>query len=38
VHDIIDPRDTRPMLSDWIEWIQPILPDLRGPSSFLIRP
>ena len=38
VHDIIDPRDTRPMLSDWIEWIQPILPDLRGPSSFSIRP
>ncbi len=38
VHDLIDPRDTRPMLCDWIDWIQPILPSLKGPKSFPVRP
>ena len=38
VHDLIDPRDTRPMLCDWIDWIQPILPSLMGPKSFPVRP
>ena len=38
VHDVIDPRDTRPMLCDWIGWIQPILPSLKGPSAFPVRP
>ena len=38
VHDLIDPRDTRPMLCDWIDWIQPILPSLKGPKSFSVRP
>jgi acetyl-CoA carboxylase carboxyltransferase component len=38
VHDVIDPRDTRPLLCDWVEWIQPILPSLVGPSAFPVRP
>ncbi len=38
VHDIIDPRETRPMLCRWIERIQPLLPTLLGPSSFALRP
>ena len=38
VHDVIDPRDTRPLLCDWIDWIQPILPSLLGPSAFPVRP
>ena len=38
VHDVIDPRDTRPMLCDWIEWVQPRLPPLLGPSGFSVRP
>ena len=37
VHEVIDPRETRPKLCDWIEWIQPILPPLKGPSSFSVR-
>jgi acetyl-CoA carboxylase carboxyltransferase component len=38
VHDLIDPRETRPMLGRWIERIQPLLPPLLGPSSFTVRP
>jgi acetyl-CoA carboxylase carboxyltransferase component len=38
VHDVIDPRETRPLLCDWIEWVQPILPSLVGPSAFPVRP
>ena len=38
LHDLIDPRDTRPRLAAWIEWIQPLLADLRGPCSFPVRP
>jgi methylmalonyl-CoA decarboxylase subunit alpha len=38
VHEVIDPRDTRPKLCDWVEWIQPILPQLVGPSAFPARP
>ena len=37
-HDIIDPRETRARLCDWIEWTQPTLEALRGPSRFLLRP
>jgi len=25
VHDLIDPRRTRPALCDWLEWVQPLL-------------
>jgi acetyl-CoA carboxylase carboxyltransferase component len=38
VHDLIDPRDTRPMLCEWVEWIQPKLETLTGPARFTMRP
>ena len=38
MHEVIDPRETRSRLCAWIEWIQPLLPDLRGPVSFPMRP
>ena len=38
VHELIDPRDTRPILCRWVDRIQPLLPDLLGESHFTIRP
>jgi len=38
VHELIDPRETRPMLCEWIDWIQPRLDGLVGPVQFGIRP
>ncbi len=38
VHEMIDPRETRPYLCRWIEWIQPLLETLKGPVRFGIRP
>ena len=38
VHELIDPRDTRPMLCRWVDRIQSLLPDLLGESHFTIRP
>ncbi len=38
VHDLIDPRHTRPVLCDWINWIQPQLQSHRGPRAYTIRP
>jgi acetyl-CoA carboxylase carboxyltransferase component len=38
VHELIDPRETRPKLCRWIDRIQPLLPPLLGPSSFSFRP
>lgn len=38
VHELIDPRETRPMLCEWIDWIQPQLETLTGPVSFPMRP
>ena len=38
VHDLIDPRDTRPALCDWVDWIQPKLDGLTGPVGFAMRP
>ena len=38
VHDLIDPRETRPELCKWLARVQPLLPDLLGPSAFAIRP
>lgn len=31
MHDLIDPRETRPALCDWIARVQPLLPGLIGP-------
>jgi acetyl-CoA carboxylase carboxyltransferase component len=38
VHELIDPRETRPTLCQWIEWIQPLLDKLTGPTTFPMRP
>ena len=38
VHELIDPRETRPVLCEWVEWIQPQLDTLLGPSHFPMRP
>ena len=38
VHELIDPRETRPTLCQWIDWIQPQLDTLVGPVSFPMRP
>ncbi len=38
VHELIDPRETRPMLCRWIEWIQPRLDELIEPVRFGPRP
>ncbi|MEO0785168.1 MAG: carboxyl transferase domain-containing protein [Pseudomonadota bacterium] len=38
VHELIDPRETRPMLCRWIDRVQPLLPSLLGPRTFPYRP
>ena len=38
VHELIDPRETRPMLCEWVDWIQPQLDNLKGPVRFGMRP
>jgi acetyl-CoA carboxylase carboxyltransferase component len=38
VHDLIDPRETRPRLCDWIDEIGPVLAQLRGPRAYTPRP
>ncbi|MEQ9639093.1 MAG: carboxyl transferase domain-containing protein [Alphaproteobacteria bacterium] len=37
-HDIIDPRDTRPVLCNWLDWVQPRLDADLGPALFAPRP
>ncbi len=38
VHELIDPRETRPTLCRWVDWIQPQLEELTGPTMFPMRP
>jgi acetyl-CoA carboxylase carboxyltransferase component len=38
VHDLIDPRETRPALCRWIEWAAPLIRGRRGPRSYTFRP
>ncbi len=38
VHELIDPRETRPFLARWVDWIQSRLEQLKGPVTFGIRP
>ena len=38
VHDLIDPRETRPQLARWIDRIQPLLEHEKGESYFMARP
>ena len=37
LHELIDPRETRPMLCDWIRWIAPLLTQHLGPTRFPYR-
>jgi acetyl-CoA carboxylase carboxyltransferase component len=37
VQDIIDPRETRPILCDWVEQAYDILPQQLGPISRTMR-
>lgn len=38
VHDLIDPRRTRPALCEWILWATPLLPEQLGPRRYTMRP
>ncbi len=38
IHEAIDPRETRPLLCDWIERVAPLLHHLTGPTRFPVRP
>ncbi len=38
VHDLIDPRETRGRLCDWIDLSWPLLTHLLGPTRFSYRP
>jgi acetyl-CoA carboxylase carboxyltransferase component len=38
VHDLIDPRETRARLCDWVEEIQPALASQLGPRGYALRP
>ena len=40
VHDLIDPRQTRPVVCDWVKEIQPALAEhvCRGAPRYSIRP
>ncbi|MDP6376851.1 MAG: carboxyl transferase domain-containing protein [Pseudomonadales bacterium] len=38
VHELIDPRETRPMLCEWVDWIQTQLDQLTGQVRFGMRP
>ena len=38
MHDVVDPAKTRLTLCDWLEWVEPTLKNLLGPTSFTLRP
>lgn len=38
IEEIIDPRDTRPLLCDWIEDAYELIPELLGTSTHSMRP
>jgi hypothetical protein len=38
VQDLIDPRDSRPLLCDWVADAYRLLPELTGRPSFGARP
>ena len=38
VNELIDPRQTRSKLCSWIEWIEPLLEELKGPIRWGMRP
>ena len=38
VHDLIDPRHTRPLICDWLDEVQQQLANRSGPRRYSIRP
>jgi acetyl-CoA carboxylase carboxyltransferase component len=38
VHDLIDPRHTRPLICDWLDEVQHQLAERAGPRRYSIRP
>jgi hypothetical protein len=38
LHDLLDPRDTRPVMVDWIRMAQPALQSPLGPRARMMRP
>jgi acetyl-CoA carboxylase carboxyltransferase component len=38
VHDLIDPRETRPALCEWLDWADPLLDADLGPRTYTMRP
>ena len=38
VHELIDPRETRPRLCEWMDWIEPRLARNSGPYLTTMRP
>ncbi len=38
LHDLIDPRDTRPIIAEWVQRVQTMLKTELGPKSRLMRP
>ena len=38
VHDLIDPRDTRPALWDWLRFAVPLLDEMKSPYTPTMRP
>ncbi len=38
VHDLIEPRRTRPVLCDWLDCVEPLLHAHLGPKTYAIRP
>jgi acetyl-CoA carboxylase carboxyltransferase component len=38
IHELIDPRQTRSKLCRWIDWIEPLLEELKGPVTWGMRP
>ena len=38
VHDLIDPRETRARLCDWLDLAAPLMQDQLGPIGYTIRP
>lgn len=38
VHDLIDPRETRPHLCEWLAHVRPLLQHHLGPRTFAYRP
>ncbi len=38
VHELIDPRQTRAYLCRWVDWIEPMLEQLKGPVTWGMRP